>query len=435
MILGHRPSLFPAGALEFDETRHAAILGATGSGKSTLLTKIAIEQVRSGGPLFVVDPHGTLVSSVLPYVPLSRLRDVILFDPLDPEKQIGLNPLTHGDEVAASAFIEILANQSGPNSFMARSRDIATNFLFAAIHVLPDPCPFDLALMFAFDEYARDIFERCPIAWLRRWGADHFSKPDKQREEAEAAPSNKANALVTMTKLRHIFAQQDGLDFFEAMQTKKLVFFSLRKGQIGEEAANLLGSVVIRMILTAALQRDPLARNHHCLIIADEFHNFTKGGTGPDQLLSESRKYSISFILADQTFGQLSESAVRQIFTNVSTLVSFCVSFEDAQILAGELRVQEPSTLIELPTGSFYAKVKWPRVVLTNQHVEMRPWYRSADRKRKFPQHLPAKLGNEARLSDCERYSSDNHGVLRSVVEARINASLEAAGAAERRAA
>ena len=34
---------------------------------------------------------------------------------------------------------EILANQSGPNSFMARSRDIATNFLFAAIHAeFPD---------------------------------------------------------------------------------------------------------------------------------------------------------------------------------------------------------------------------------------------------------------------------------------------------------
>ncbi|MEA2326229.1 MAG: hypothetical protein QOE68_1188, partial [Thermoanaerobaculia bacterium] len=374
-------------------------------------------------------------SSVLDYIPLPRLRDVVLFDPLDPEKQIGLNPLSHGDEVAASAFIEILANQSGANSFMARSRDIATNFLFAAIHVLPDPCPFDLALMFAFDEYARDIFKRCPIAWLRRWGTDHFSKPDKQREEAEAAPSNKANALVTMTKLRHIFAQSDGLDFFEAMQTKKLVFFSLRKGQIGEEAANLLGSVIIRMILTAALQRDPLAENDHCLIIADEFHNFTKGGTGPDQLLSESRKYNVSFILADQTFEQLSPSAVSQIFTNVSTLVAFCVSFKDAETLAGELHVQNPSNLIEQPTGTFHAKVKWPTLVLTSEDVEMRPWFRSSDRKHKFPQYLPAKLGNEAAAADCERYSRANHGMSREIVEARISESLEAAGAAERRAA
>lgn len=429
--LGNRPSVFPAGALHFDETRHAAIFGATGSGKSTLLTRIAIEQVRAGGPLFVVDPHGSLVSSILPYIPLSRLRDVVLFDPLDPKKQIGLNPLQHADEVSADAFIEILASQSGENSFMARSRMIARNFLYAAVHVLPDPKPFDLALMFMFEDYAKDIFDRCPVEWLRLWGKAHFEHSAKDRQTAEAAPMNKADALVAMQSLRHIFAQSNGLDFFECMQTKRLVFFNLRKGQIGEEAANLLGSVVIRMILTASLQRDPAQKNDQCMVIADEFHNFTKGGNGPDQLLSESRKYGITFILADQTFGQLSESAVRSIFSNASAVISFCVSGEDAEILAGELRVQEPLTLIELRSGEFYAKVKRPDLVLTNQHAELPVWYRSNDRKQKFPQYLQAKRGNECRISDLERYSHENYGMWRGEVEAQINESLEAALAAK----
>jgi hypothetical protein len=430
--LGIRPSFSPAGELFFDETRHAAIFGASGSGKSTLLTRIAIEQVRAGGPAFFLDPHGTFVTSVLEYVPASRLRDVVVFDPIDPEKQIGLNPLKHADEVSADAFIEILANQFGENSFMGRSRMIARNFLYAAVHVLSDPKPFDLWLMFMFEEYARFIFERVPSLTLRQWGVRYFQEmSDRQREEASAAPMNKADALVAMQSLRHIFGQAKGLDFFECMTTGKIVFFNLRKGQIGDEAANLLGSVILRMILTAALQRDPSRKNPHCLVIADEFHNFTKGGNGPDQLLSESRKYGISFILADQTFGQLSEGAVRSIFTNVSALISFCVSYEDAEKMAGELRVPEPSALIEQRAGELHAKIKTPNLVLTNQHAFLPVRFASHDRKKKFPIYLPTKRGYEVSANDCHRHSRANHGARREIVEARINESLEAALAAK----
>jgi len=414
---------FPSKQVSLDETRHGAIFGATGSGKSTLLSFLAIQAIRSGFPLFVIDPHGTLVNGILPYVPKSRLRDVIIFDPLDPKKQLGLNPLKHGDEVAALSFIEILAGLGGENSFMARSRDIATNFLLAAIHTLPDPCPFDLALMFSFDEYAKDIFHRCPVDWLRIWGENHFGRPDKQRQDAEAAPSNKANALVTLTSLRHIFAQTDGLDFFDAMQSGKLVFFNLQKGHIGEEAANLLGSVVLRMILTAALKRDPEKKNKQCLVIVDEFHNFTKGGTGPDQILSETRKYNISFFLADQTAETLPRTALASIFTNSSTLVLFRVSASDAEQLAKEVRAN-PETLNELPTGRFYAKVVTPNLVATNLHLETLKFYKPADKKKRYPRFLPILKGDEPGLTACYRYSRENYGTLREKVEASINAAI-----------
>lgn len=418
---------FPSKTVQFDETRHGAIFGSTGSGKSTLLSLIAIQAIQNRLPLFIIDPHGTLVGSVLPYVPKSRLRDVVIFDPLHAKKQIGLNPLKHGDEVAALALIEILAGLGGENSFMARSRDIATNFLLAAIHTLPDPCPFDLALMFSFDEYAKDIFSSCPIEWLRIWGQNHFGRPDKQRQDAEAAPSNKANSLVTLTKLRHVFAQSTGLDFFEAMQTGKLVFFNLQKGHLGEEAANLLGSVILRMILTAALQRNPEQKNKQCIVIVDEFHNFTKGGTGPDQILSETRKYNISFFLADQG---VDEQFMRPIFTNVWTLVSFRVSALDARLLAEELE-SNTSPLKTRPTGHFYAKVITPTLVLTSLHLDTLKFYKASDKKRRYPHYLPLLRGNEAGAERCIRYSSENHGVRRDIVETTINQSIEAATAAK----
>jgi|GEM_PF-3308048 len=431
--LGNRPSLFPAGKIEYDDTRHAAIFGASGSGKSTLLTRLTIEHIRAGRPGFFLDPHGTYIDAALPYVPKERLRDVIVYDPLSP-KPMGLNPLKAKDEVSAGHFIKILGDQFGENSFMGRSHMIARNFLFAAVEALPDPNPFDLWLMFMFEAYARWIFERSESPTLQLWSEDYFGKTPKQREEASAAPMNKADALVAMQSLRHIFAQPDGLDFFDCMQSKKLVFFNLRKGQIGEEAANLLGSVILRMILTAALQRDPLEKNDLCAVIADEFHNFTKGGNGPEQFLAETRKYGVAFTLASQAIAQLPKGSEDSIFANVSTLVSMQVSAKDAALLAPELRVDNPATLVDLKTGDLFAKIKRPDLVLTNQHIQVPYWYRANDRKKKFPQYLPLKQGTEVTKGRCYSYSQEHYGRPRDVVESLINGRVEAAYAAERRA-
>ncbi len=419
--------------LSFDETRHAAIFGATRSGKSTMLANIAIQKMRAGGPLFVWDPHGTLNDDLLWYVPRSRIHDVILVDPLDAEKQITLNPLRPKDEPAALDLIEILASVGGENSFMARSRDIATNFLLAAIYTLSSPTPFDLALMFRFEDYAKDIFERCPEPMYADWGKKHFARTSKQRDDIEAAPSNKANTLVTLTSLRHVFSQPTGgLDFDECIRTNKIVLFSLRKGQLGEEAANILGSISLRMFLAATLRREPHT-GEHAMALVDEAHTFSKLGNAIDLFLSESAKFNTAYILADQIFTQFSEMTRKEIFANVSSLVSLRVSSEDAQVLGREMRMDEPNALISLATGEFWAKLVLPTVARTAQHAFTPRWHRSDDRKHKFPQFLARKEGNEATPEEVIRYSKQHYGTRRTLITERITQRLEVAYAAERR--
>jgi DNA helicase HerA-like ATPase len=407
--------MFPSGKLEIDETRHTAIFGSSGSGKSTLLTNLGVHYVREGGPLFLIDPHSTFAEGVLDYIPVDRLRDVIVCDPLTP-KPLGLNPLRPKDELSADHFMKILASQFGESSFLGRSYMVARNFLYAAVDVLPDPNPFDLWLMFFFDKYAQHIFSRCSKPTIKLWGEDYFKHPEKQRDETAAAPMNKVDALVALQSLRHIFGQTDGLDFFECMQTKKIVIFNLRKGQIGEDAANLLGSVVIRMILTAALQRDPAKKSDLCAVIVDEAHNFTKGGNGPEQILAETRKYGLAFVVASQGISQL-EGTEQAIFSNVSNLVSFQVSGRDAGSLAEEIRVDEPGTLVGLKAGDMWAKVKRPGIVLTGQHIEAPFWFKSDDRKKKFPQFLPRRTGHETTRQRCIDYSEAHYGKDRETIE------------------
>jgi type IV secretory system conjugative DNA transfer VirD4/TraG family protein len=66
----------------------------------------------------------------------------------------------------------------------------------------------------------------------------------------------------------------------------------------------------------------------HCLL-ADEIQNFTHD-VNLSAILSEARKYALSWTVATQTLSQLPEKMVASIFGNAATIVSFRVSHDDA---------------------------------------------------------------------------------------------------------
>ena len=46
-----------------------------------------------GNGLAIMDPHGDLIKDALPWIPRERADDVIVFDPSDEQRPIGLNLL------------------------------------------------------------------------------------------------------------------------------------------------------------------------------------------------------------------------------------------------------------------------------------------------------------------------------------------------------
>lgn len=417
---------YPPGKVFIDETRHMFIAGGSGSGKSSLLSRLGINAVREGHSLVLIDPHAVFAETVLEYIPRARLRDVIVFDPLS-NRPIGLPPLEAKNELSADTFIKILAEQFGANSFMGRSYMIVRNFVYALVDVFPKPTAFHVWLMFMFDDYAKWIFSKCSSNTLSQWSQKYFEEtPYKQRQEAAAAPMNKEDALIALQKLRHIFAQPDGLDFFEAIQSKKIVVCILRKGMLGDDASDLLGSVILRLTLSAVLKRDPSEPNPFLTVIADEFHNFTKG-TSPEAFFAETRKYGAAFITASQSGRQLPDGSLDFILPNVSNLIAFRLSGKDAKELVLEIGAPSENVLVGLKTGETYMKTVMPRIVLTGLHVQMPVRYSSNDRKKKFPLVLPAKLGTEATKGECYGYSESHYGRTRAEVDRLIDSELEAA--------
>ena len=73
--------------------QHRYILGKTGVGKSTLMLALMLEDIAAGDGLFYIDPHGQDADRLLEYIPESRRRDVILFDPSNLDQPQPINVL------------------------------------------------------------------------------------------------------------------------------------------------------------------------------------------------------------------------------------------------------------------------------------------------------------------------------------------------------
>jgi len=82
-------------ASKADRRRHFYVIGQTGTGKSGLLETMINQDIANGEGVAVIDPHGETVEHVLANIPKHRIDDVVLFEPFDQERPMGLNMLEY----------------------------------------------------------------------------------------------------------------------------------------------------------------------------------------------------------------------------------------------------------------------------------------------------------------------------------------------------
>jgi hypothetical protein len=320
------------------------IIGQTGTGKSNFIEGLAKWDAKEGNGFCLIDPHGDAVESILETIPRDRADDVVLFDPSDIERPIGLNMLEfdpkHPEQktFVINEMIGIfdqlydLKSTGGP-MFEQYMRNA---MLLIMEHPESGSTLMEISRVLADEDFRRMKLSHCQNPIVRDFWTKEAEKAGGEAALANMVPyiTSKLTTFVSNDIMRPIISQQDsGLDFRDIMDSGKILLVNLSKGKIGEINARLLGMVVVGKLLMSALSRVDTKEDERkdFYLYMDEFQNVTTDSIA--QILSEARKYRLNLVLAHQFIGQLKEEISKAVFGNVGSMVSLRVGPEDAEFL------------------------------------------------------------------------------------------------------
>lgn len=323
-----------------DRRKHVYIIGKTGAGKSTLIANMAIDDIRRGRGVGIIDPHGDLAETIMEYIPKRRVNDVVYLEPFDTERPFSLNVLEikskqHRDLIASgivSIFYKLYGDSWGP-----RLEYILRNVILTLLEI-PNSTLADALPLLSNNKFrdAKLKYVSDPIL-LDFWYKEYDKMTDKLRVEAISPIQNKVGQFVSSTMMRNIIGQpKSTINLEEIMNEGKILIVNLSQGKLGEDNAALLGAMMITQIQLSAMNRAFMKEEDRrdFFLYVDEFQNFATSSF--IKILSEARKYRLALTLANQYIGQLEETIMTAIFGNVGSIISFVLGASDAEYLQKE---------------------------------------------------------------------------------------------------
>jgi hypothetical protein len=184
------------------------------------------------------------------------------------------------------------------------------------------------------------------------WDQEFPHWPPQFAAQALSPLQNKLGALLAAPAMRLTLGQATStLRLAAAMDERKIIIARLPKGLIGEDNANLMGSLLVNAVQHAAMRRAavPEAERIDFLCYLDEFKNFTTESFA--DILSELRKYHVGFVMSGQFLAQIRPSVRAAIIGNIGTLIAFQVGHDDAEELAPVFEHENIDTLTGLSRG------------------------------------------------------------------------------------
>lgn len=347
------------GMLRSDRSRHVYVIGQTGTGKSGLLELFTLSDVFHNQGYAIIDPHGDFAIDNIRFIPESRLKDVVYFNPADTAFPLGFNPLEISDPSqksnTSSEVIGVLKRMF-ENSWGPRLEYILRYTLLALLD-RPGATMLDITRMLTDKKFREETLGYCTdTVVLQFWRVEFASWNDKFAAEAIAPVLNKVGAFTANPVIRNIIGQpKSTFNIRQIMDNGNILVVNLSKGLLGEDNASILGALLVTKIQLAAMSRSDIPNiedRRPFYLYVDEFQNFATDSFAT--ILSEARKYGLNLTVANQYVSQMSETVRDAVFGNVGTMITFRVSADDAPILAKQYEPQfEAMDLLQMHNRHF----------------------------------------------------------------------------------
>jgi len=328
------------GIKESDRRRHVWAIGKTGTGKSTFIANMAIDDLKKGRGMAIIDPHGDLSEILLNYIPASRINDVIYFNPVDRDRPVRINVLEVKNpaqrELVVSGIVAIFNKLYG-HSWGPRLEYILRNTLLA-LSEAGNATLADVPRMLTDKGFRTQVVGKLTDPVIKRYFEQEYERmPDKLMQESISPILNKVGQFISSPLIRGVIsAPNSSIDMEEIMNDGKILIANLSQGLLGEDNAALIGAMLITKFQLAAMNRVQLLEEERrdFYLYVDEFQNFAT--TSFIKILSEARKYRLSLMMANQYMAQIPIDVQKAILGNAGTIASFTIGAEDARIIMKE---------------------------------------------------------------------------------------------------
>jgi len=320
-------------------TQHVVIVGKSGFGKSTEIGSAMSQDVGAGRGFLTLDHHGDNTPRIFRAVAREEQRvgedlssKLIIIDPTDPEYSPGFNPLEGPTEHRfrqASEIAVLLKNRFDLTSLGARTEELVRN----VIHLAADAglTLVDIAQILTDEAFREAALRQVTNEEVRSYFIERYARASEQFQATIREPVlNKLSAFVGNPAFRHVLGQRHStFSLLEAMDRGYWVAIPANLGKLGPEAATFTG-LILTWLRTAFFRR-----NQRTLftIYADEVQNLLVHAQALESLLSESRKFSIGVVTANQ-FLEQHPPEVRAALLSAGSFVLFRLSAPDAEKFA-----------------------------------------------------------------------------------------------------
>jgi hypothetical protein len=325
-----------------DSLRHLHVIGPTGVGKSTLMVGLVAQDMAAGRGVVVFDAKGDFAADALDRVPPSRVADVIVLDPADEAWPVGLNLLAGPAETSELLVDQVVGTLHSlfKDSWGPRTDDILRATVLTLVAQSGGMTICEVPLLLTDAGFRRRMVGRLddPVALEPFWSW-YEGLTDAERTQAIGPVLNKLRAILLRRKLRNVLGQATPrLDLADVVQNGSILIVPLSKGLLGQEAAALLGSLVIARLWQTVMARagQPANDRRPVFLFIDEFQDYLKLPTDISDVLTQARGLGLGLTLAHQHLGQLPPSLREAVLANARSRVIFQSAASDAGRLSRE---------------------------------------------------------------------------------------------------
>lgn len=348
---------FRFGLRRSDQLMHCYILGQTGTGKSTLLANMARQDADQGTGFCLIDPHGDLAAGLA-----DELGDRALYwDIADPASPYGYNPLTRTSPalrpLVASGLIDTFHKQWA-EAWGVRMEHLLRQALLVLLDQ-PRADLSDILTLFLDREFRSTALARVTDPQLLQFWQTEFPAMNYKTAADGIAPiANKLGAFLSHPVIRQAICDPaEPLRLRRIMDQGQVLIVNLGRGRLGSDIANVLGRLLVSSLIHAAFTRtdEPGHLRRPFFLYVDEFHSFTTDSLA--DLLSETRKYGLGVILAQQHSSQTAPAVLASVLGNVGTMITFRIGAADAPMLSAQLGGVDTRDLIHQPNHRAFVRM------------------------------------------------------------------------------